>query len=111
VQWRSDACFTLDVAEVERALAQAEAAERASDHSLLRRAFEQAVALYQGDLLPECYDDWVLLERERLRQTFHAALSSFIGRTHELAEVKRQLANTHCSPSPVQVAVVGPAWR
>jgi len=78
VQWRSDARFTLDVAEVERALAQAEAAERTGDHGMLRRAFERAVALYQGDLLPGCYDDWVLLERERLRQAFLAGLERLI---------------------------------
>ncbi|TCD14602.1 transcriptional regulator [Oricola cellulosilytica] len=29
--------------------------------------FEQASRLYHGDLLPSCYDDWVLQEREELR--------------------------------------------
>ncbi len=29
--------------------------------------FERASRLYQGDLLPSCYDDWVLEEREALR--------------------------------------------
>jgi DNA-binding SARP family transcriptional activator len=29
--------------------------------------FERASQLYQGDLLPSCYDDWVLGERENLR--------------------------------------------
>ena len=30
--------------------------------------------LYRGDLLPSCYDDWVLPERERLRQIFAKTL-------------------------------------
>src|SRR5262245_54657213 len=78
VQWRCEAPYTLDVADVERALAEAEAAERAGDHSVLRRAFEQATAPYQGDLLPALYDDWVLLERERLRQAFLARLEQLV---------------------------------
>src|SRR5262245_24717279 len=78
IQWRADAPYTLDVADVERALAEAGAAERAGDHSVLRRAFEQATALYQGDLLPALYDDWVLLERERLRQAFLARLEQLV---------------------------------
>jgi DNA-binding SARP family transcriptional activator len=32
-----------------------------------RRALEEALDLYQGDLLEGCYDDWCLAERERLQ--------------------------------------------
>ena len=39
---------------------------------------EEAVGLYVGDLLPACYDDWVLLERERLRQRYINALEQLI---------------------------------
>ncbi len=29
-----------------------------------------AVSLYQGDLLPQCYEDWALIARERLREQY-----------------------------------------
>jgi len=32
-----------------------------------RRALEEALDLYRGDLLEGCYDDWCLVERERLQ--------------------------------------------
>ena len=40
---------------------------------------EKAVALYAGELLPGCYDDWILPERERLRQQFAQAMERLIG--------------------------------
>jgi hypothetical protein len=32
------------------------------------------VSLYQGDLLPNCYDDWITPERTRLRDIFSYAI-------------------------------------
>src|SRR4029453_18368750 len=70
VRWRTDAPFRLDVADFENALAEGEAATGDPQE----RALERAVALYHGDLLPSCYDDWILPERERLRQQYINAL-------------------------------------
>jgi DNA-binding SARP family transcriptional activator len=74
VQWGPNGPFTLDVAGFESVLAQAERAEQAGDQAAAREALEEAVALYQGDLLPSCYDDWIRPERERLSQAFTGAL-------------------------------------
>src|SRR6266849_357037 len=76
LQWRPDASFRLDVAEFEEALTGADVAEQEQQRDMhaSRKALEQAIALYHGDLLPSCYDDWILPERERLRQAFTAAL-------------------------------------
>ncbi|MBV9971708.1 MAG: AAA family ATPase [Candidatus Eremiobacteraeota bacterium] len=37
-----------------------------------------AVELYDGDLLPEIYDDWVIAERERLRALYISALTELV---------------------------------
>jgi predicted ATPase/DNA-binding SARP family transcriptional activator len=58
--WRADAPYTLDVAAFEAALHQAHTAA----------AIAHAVALYRDDLLPGCYDDWTVAERDRLRNAF-----------------------------------------
>jgi DNA-binding SARP family transcriptional activator len=58
--WRADAPYTLDVAEFEAAVRSA----------ATPAAVAHAIALYRGDLLPSCYDDWIIPKRERLQQTF-----------------------------------------
>src|SRR5262249_25934553 len=78
LHWRSDAPCRCDVADFEAALAKAESAERHQDAPTQRAALEQAVALYHGDLLPSCYDDWILPERERLRQAYAGALARLL---------------------------------
>jgi predicted ATPase/predicted negative regulator of RcsB-dependent stress response len=77
-------------------------------------ACERALALYGGELLPENrYDDWAELERERLarlrdeleqildelgvvpgRRRVPLETSTFIGREHELAELRTLLGRT-----------------
>jgi DNA-binding SARP family transcriptional activator/predicted ATPase len=83
--WRPDAAFQLDVAEFEQALASADAAERQDDQ---RAALERAAHLYRADLLPSCYDDWLLPERERLRQRHRHAVAQLI----QLLETRRDYA-------------------
>ena len=78
LQWRTDAAFSLDVAEFELALQQAEQAKHRQEQAGMIAALEQAVKLYTGDLLPHLHDDWVLAARHRLRNQFLAALSELI---------------------------------
>jgi DNA-binding SARP family transcriptional activator/predicted ATPase len=85
VGWRHDATFFLDVAEFERALALADAAEREADQCL---ALKQAAGLYRADLLLSCYDEWIGAERERLRQRHREALVRLI----DLLEKQRDYA-------------------
>jgi DNA-binding SARP family transcriptional activator len=75
LQWQPDSRFTLDVIGFRDALAQA---ERVENQAAIRNALEEALSLYQGDLLPSCYDDWLLSERERLSRSFIVALEKLI---------------------------------
>lgn len=74
LHWREGPECTLDVAMFERLAAQAESAAADAATALL----QQAVALYAGDLCPDCYDDWITPHRERLRSLYLNALERLI---------------------------------
>ena len=63
LQWRAEAPYTLDVADFARAAAEAENGNVVEP----AQALERLLASYSGDLLPGCYDDWIIPAREHLR--------------------------------------------
>lgn len=65
--------YRLDVAEFDRQLQRAARGDRAGDHTETT-ALEIAVDLYRGEFLAGIYDDWTVLERERLRIAYLSAL-------------------------------------
>src|SRR5712692_5167905 len=78
LHWHPVMPFHLDVAEIEQALTLADAATRRNNPLALQAALEQADSLYRGDLLPGCYDEWILPERDRLRQRHRQALEQLL---------------------------------
>lgn len=88
VGWKMDPGQVVDVQLFESALRQAEAAKRHGDSHALRQALERAVSLYPSDLLPDCYDEWITPERDRLRQHFHDACQELL----RLLEAQREYA-------------------
>ena len=76
--WQPTAPWTLDVQDFAAALAHADQAEQTGHRRALREALATALEHYRGDLLPGCYEDWVLPERERLRQQVLQALERLL---------------------------------
>ncbi|MGB6946175.1 MAG: BTAD domain-containing putative transcriptional regulator [Bryobacteraceae bacterium] len=75
VRWRLDTACSIDVVEFETAVVRAAEAEKKGDFTSARAALEDAARLYQDDLLPDLYDDWLQTKREQLRQQFAEVLS------------------------------------
>ncbi len=93
IQWRSESVFTLDVAEF----------ELAAD----RGALPEAAAGYGGDLLPGCYDEWLLAERDRLRGRYIDVVERLAARGRRRATTRwpsgtprRCCARTRCARPP-----------
>ncbi|MGI9148100.1 MAG: AfsR/SARP family transcriptional regulator [Chloroflexota bacterium] len=75
IGFNSTADLCLDVAEFESRCALAKHADTPEARATLHG---QAVAFYSGDLLPDCYEDWCDLERERLQVTYLGALAGLV---------------------------------
>jgi WD40 repeat protein/DNA-binding SARP family transcriptional activator len=87
LQWLPVVPFTLDVMEFENALKAAETADAQTRQDLLK----QAIALYKGDLLPSCEDEWIVPERERLQQWYINALEQLIDQLQQQQDYRTAL--------------------
>jgi predicted ATPase/DNA-binding SARP family transcriptional activator len=76
LQWRDPSHTALDVDLFERALEDNEPGK--ADGTAASALLKRAVDLYTGDLLPSCYDEWILSPREQLRQSYLGALEALI---------------------------------
>ncbi|CAN5716425.1 AAA family ATPase [soil metagenome] len=83
LQWRPDAPYTLDIASFEQAL---QTAQKATNPTIQRQALESAIGCYQGDLVPGCYEDWILPVREQWQRAYASALEQLI----QLLESQRE---------------------
>ena len=73
----------LDVAEFER---RCELAEQTHEPAQRFALYSQAVNLYRGDLLADCYEDWCIVERERLQGLYVRALARLMAYNSSQAE-------------------------
>lgn len=83
IMWKSDNSLLLDVALFEDLLLQAGDTE-ASTAKLTKLI--QAVDLYKGELLPGCFDEWILSLRDRYSE-------SYIGALQQLTRLLEEKAN------------------
>ena len=73
VAFNGEANFSLDVIRLEA---------KAGDETPLPELTE-IVSLYEGELLPGFYDDWIVLERERLQSVFETRMDLLVNRLVE----------------------------
>ena len=73
--WNPIAATLFDSAEFETTL---QAATQANDIALQQTMLQRALDLYTGDLWPECREEWIFAERERLRSLYSGALEQMI---------------------------------
>lgn len=94
VRWSATGPYVLDVADLEDALDDVAAAESRGDVEAARQALQRAVDLYAGDLLPSCYDDWIIPERGRLRERYLGALQQLAQLLEEAADHRAAIEQT-----------------
>src|SRR3954471_17131066 len=61
-RWRTHSACSIDVVEFQAAALRAAEAEKSGDLTSAREALEHAERLYEDDLLPDLYDDWLQSE-------------------------------------------------
>lgn len=75
LRFNTETSYWLDVEEFERHI---HAVQRERSPAARTASLRHAVDLYRGDFLSGFYDDWVLVEQERLGQLYLQALSELI---------------------------------
>ncbi|MDQ8197065.1 BTAD domain-containing putative transcriptional regulator [Pelagicoccus enzymogenes] len=75
VCWKRDAPYELDARTLESA---AQNAAPQADNTRALPNLEKAALLYQGELLPDCYEDWAIPFRDRLKHSARQVLSQLV---------------------------------
>lgn len=86
-----DGCW-LDLEQFRAAIATGRRAESAGDALRALTAYDAATRLYRGDLLEDNpFDEWCLMEREHLRETYVDALQRIAAISHDRGELDRAI--------------------
>ncbi len=78
VQWVPSKPYLVDATDFQEAVAQAEQARTSGDAPRCRSSLELALKLCAGPLVPSCYDDWAVPERDRLARQCKRAVQQFV---------------------------------
>ncbi len=103
-RFNRECSYRLDAEEFETAV---DRAGPVADRGKRIAFLEEALALYQGDYLEGIYADWCIVERERLREQYLAALGALAGLYAEQGDLLRavDLYQRLLSHDPYQEAV------
>jgi len=88
VQWQHDTSCTIDVVDFQAAIAEASAARTEGDRAREIQSLTTAAQLYEDDLLPAIYDDWLT----PLREDYRRQLFDVLQRLAALFEEQKQYA-------------------
>lgn len=88
VGWRRDAQCAVDVVDFQVAIAEARSARTRNDHTCEIRSLTNAAKLYEDDLLPDLYDDWLT----PLRDEYRKRVSEVLQRLTTLFEEQKEYA-------------------
>jgi DNA-binding SARP family transcriptional activator/predicted ATPase len=88
VRWRQDAPCAIDVVNFQTAIAEAAAARTEKDRAREIQSLTTATQLYEDDLLPALYDDWVT----PLREDYRRRMSDALHRLSTLYEEQKEYA-------------------
>jgi DNA-binding SARP family transcriptional activator len=78
IRLHPEAYLWLDIDVFEQAFNLVQGVPGTKLDSALAQNLQHAVALYRGDLLEDCYQDWCLYERERLQHIYLAMLDKLM---------------------------------
>jgi DNA-binding SARP family transcriptional activator/predicted ATPase len=88
VQWRQDGSCTIDIVEFQNAISAAEKARADNEHVREIEALTAAARLYEDDLLPGIYDDWL----NPLREDYRRRIAEVLERLAVLLEARQEYA-------------------
>jgi len=88
VRWRRDAAGAIDVVDFQAAIAEAASARAENDRAREMQALTTAAELYEDDLLPALYDDWLT----PLREDYRRQISEVLHRLATLFEEAKEYA-------------------
>ncbi len=88
LSWRPDAEVWSDVTAFEEA---ADRGEQQSGPAAID-ALQEAAGVYRGDLLPGCYEEWLLPEQERLRSRYGTVLERLFALYNQAGDSEREIA-------------------
>ncbi len=88
VQWRQDGSCTIDVLDFQAAITEASAARKEQDTPREIQSLTKAAQLYEDDLLPALYDDWLT----PLRENYRSQISDALHRLSTVLEEQKEYA-------------------
>ncbi|MGK7945188.1 MAG: BTAD domain-containing putative transcriptional regulator, partial [Microcystaceae cyanobacterium] len=68
LRWIANSSCSIDIILFQEAIKEAEREKTANNQQKMIQYWEKAVNLYQGDVYPDCYDDWIIPLREELKE-------------------------------------------